>query len=126
MDGVVFIEEVISFTVFGAILLAAITIVLFAMLAGGLRLFSEGNCNEEYEKKFGGFILCIVSLILTMVFLTCYKSDNFMPYCKKMGLAENTGIYKVTVTDKADMNEFQERYEIIGYENGIYTIKEKE
>lgn len=35
------------------------------------------------------------------------------------------GELKVVVSDTVDMNVFQEKYEIINFENGVYTVKSK-
>lgn len=49
-----------------------------------------------------------------------------LPVFNNWGLTDHTGKYEVIVAADVDMNEFQERYEIIDFKNGVYTIKVKE
>lgn len=38
---------------------------------------------------------------------------------------EPNGEYEVVIGNDIDMNEFYRRYEIINFENGVYTVKSK-
>ena len=104
ISGVVFIKEVVVISLMGLGLLNVIAIALCAMMVGGVRLHINGSRNFCDGERIVGSVISIAGLILT----------------------DRTGKYEVTVTADADMNEFQERYEIIGYENGVYTIKVRE
>lgn len=76
-------------------------------------------------RRITGLIISFVGICLVMSLMVAYKSDLIISIAEELGLADHTGKYKVAVAADVDMNEFQERYEIISYENGVYTIKVK-
>ncbi|MCM1524155.1 MAG: hypothetical protein NC120_06820 [Ruminococcus sp.] len=125
MNGVIFIKEVTNLSVFGSYLIGAILIAATVMSFGGVKLHIDGYRDFSDFKKIVGVILSVVGVALMVSLWAVINSDDFMSYADSLGLTESTGKYEVTVTAEADMNEFQERYEIINFENGVYTIKLK-
>lgn len=126
MDGVILIKEVVVTSLVGNILLAVILIAFTAMIWGGMRLHINGcrNCCDG-EKTFG-FIMSMVGVVLgCFLLILMYSDEAIISLFDSFGLTDHTWKYEVTLTANVDMNEFQERYEIIDYENGVYTIKEK-
>ena len=121
INGIVFIKEVEFLSVTGLCLFYAIVIAAFIMLCGGERLYvNELHYFSECRKKVEVILIC--AAFATLIFLAfTLKSD--IP--KKIGFTEN-GKYEVTLTGNVDMNEFQERYEIIDFKKGVYTIKVRE
>lgn len=124
MNGVIFIKEIMDISAFGYFLLGAICIVSLAMFFGGIKLWMEGcrSCCDGME--IAGFITLVVDLVLSCSIYAFINSED-LSCVESLGLAKSTGKYEVTVTAEADMNEFQERYEILSFENGVYTIKIK-
>lgn len=126
MDGVIFIKEVVVISLVGNTLLAVILIALTAMIYGGIRVHINGCRNCCDGEKIFGFIMSMVGVVLGCFLLILMCSDEVItPLFNSFGLTDHTGKYEVTLTANVDMNEFQERYEIIDYENGVYTIKVK-
>ncbi len=128
ISGVVFIKEVVVISLMGWGLLNVIAIALCAMMVGGVRLHINGSRNSCDGERIVGSVISIAGLMLELVLFVLMNNDNaaIIPIFDSFGLTDRTGKYEVTVTADADMNEFQERYEIIGYENGVYTIKVRE
>jgi len=78
--------------------------------------FKFGYTRNIYEYVGGGlgFIILITGIFISV---KVSKLNTFQ---------EPNGKYKVTVSSNVDMNEFQNRYNIIDFENGIYTVKPKD
>ncbi len=127
INGVVLVKEVVTLSIFGSCLAGTIVIVLTVISFGGLKLYINGYRNFSDGMKIIGVIMCIVGIILMISFMAFINNNNFISFADSLGLGitEHTGEYEVTVTVEADMNEFQEQYEILDYENGVYTIKLK-
>lgn len=67
--------------------------------------------------------VCIVCAILCgITAFTLALIDANTDYLKEYSHTE----YKVTIDDSVSMNEFLDKYEILGQEGKIYTVKEKE
>lgn len=126
MNGVIFIKEVINISIFGNILIGAIMLVLTVILCVGMKLCIDGFINYCDGTKVAGAVITVVGFVLLCSFCVFICSENLISYADSFGLAESTGKYEVTVTAEVDMGEFQEYYEILDYENGVYTIKLKE
>lgn len=71
---------------------------------------------EKYNRLF-----LTMSSICLVVFLAW---DIFATYCLATPNGKYT--YEATFTDVESVNEAFEKYEFIGYDNGIYTFKDKE
>lgn len=127
MDGVIFIKEVVIISLMGSGLLSVIMLALCAMMLGGARLHINGLRNFCDGERIFGFIISIAGIILELtLFILINNNAAIIPIFDSLGLTDHTGKYEVTVTADVDMNEFQERYEIIDFKNGVYTIKIKE
>lgn len=125
MNGVIFIKEVMNVSILGNILIGAIMLVLTVITFVGFKLCVDGYRNFCDGMKVTGFVISVVCFVLACSFSIFISSENLISYADNLGLAESTGKYEVTITAETDMNEFQERYDIIDYENGVFTIKLK-
>lgn len=52
--------------------------------------------------------------------------NGFIDGVTFLGFYSEDDCYKVTIDDSVSFTEFMEHYEILDYEDGIYTIKIKE
>ncbi len=127
INGVVLIKEVVTLSVFGLCLVGVIVLVLTAISLGGIKLHIDGRRSFSDGMKILGMIISIVGIILMISFYGFMNNNNSISFADSLGLGitEHTGVYEVTVTAEADMNEFQEQYEILDYKDGVYTIKLK-
>ena len=124
INGVIFLNEVLVLSVVGSCILGAFVIIATVMMFGGAALSINGYRDFSDGKKMFGIIVCLIGVALS-VSLSALLRSNKITYVFNWGLTDHTEKYEVTVTADVDMNEFQERYEIIDYENGVYTIKVK-
>ncbi len=129
INGVILVKEVVTFSVLGLCLVGVIILVLTAISLGGIKLHIDGRRSFSDGMKILGMIISIVGIILMISFygFMNMNNNNFISFADSLGLGltEHTGEYEVTVTAEADMNEFQEQYEILDYKDGVYTIKLK-
>ena len=120
MNGVIFIKEVVTLSVIGLCVVCAIMIAASVMLCGGHRLYINGyHYFSEWRKKVG---VILIGMAFAFLIFLAFSLRSGIP--KKLGFTKIGG-YEVTLTGEVDMDEFQERYEIIDYKNGVYTIKAK-
>lgn len=70
--------------------------------------------NDRNDLRVG----CIIGLVLGIL----YGISTGFAFEKP---TEFENQYKVIITDEVSMNEFLDRYEIIGQEGKIYTIRER-
>lgn len=111
MDGVIIIEECRSIPFWiGKI----IVIILLLIGIVGLKVF-----NWFYDEDNVIGMTITVAIVLLGVVSLLYLVD------KKEIFTVPNGQLKVVVSDTVDMNVFQEKYEIINFENGVYTVKSK-
>lgn len=108
MNGVIILNSYESLTNFGSILLMSILCAWF-LAAAILALFAllKYGCNSWKEPAF--LVICVV---LTIVCGCLIPEDKYETH------------YQVTVDNSVSMNEFQNKYEIIGVEGKIYTVRE--
>ena len=124
MNGVVLIKEILSLSATAWLVLNDIRSIAVVMSFGGNAIFISGRYNFSKRKVKVGVIITVIGWTILLFF---FSVKNFiMPVAELLGFTESTGKYEVIVTDEVDMGEFQERYEILDYENGVYTIKLKE
>lgn len=74
---------------------------------------------KENDIKIGiisGLITGIIMALISSPLLTIFFSE------KEVGKEYH---YQVTIDDSVSMNEFLDKYEILGQEGKIYTVKEK-
>lgn len=126
INGVIFLNEVLVLSVVGSCILGAFVIIATAMMFGGAALSINGYRDFSDGEKIFGIIVCLIGIALSVSLSVLLRSNEITYVFDNWGLTDHTGKYEVTTTVDVDMNEFQERYEIIDYENGVYTIKVKE
>lgn len=127
IKGVVFIKEVVGVSPMGVCIFGVMILIIAAMMFGGAELHIDGCHDFSDSKRISGIIISLVGLILLVSLGFFVSSNDFLiDFLDDLKLTDHTGMYEVTVTDSVDMNEFQECYDIIDYENGVYTIKIKE
>lgn len=91
-------------------------VILLAAIAIGVI-----NC-VNHQGTFGEFVVITTLGVMTgfaLFAFTASISRIFNP-------TDIQTQYKVTISDEVNLNEFNERYEIIDQEGKIYTIAEKE
>lgn len=112
MDGVTIIEECRSLP-FGI----GIIIIIIVLLIGtvGLKVF-----DWFYDEDNVIGMIITAAIVLTSVVSPLYLVNKIEAF------TEPNGKLRVVVSDTVDMNAFQEKYEIINFENGVYTVKPKD
>lgn len=80
----------------------------------GIWNVARGECESYYIAS-----CLIVGIICGVIF-----GVMFGDICKHPTAYETH--YKVTIDDTVSMNEFLDKYEILGQEGKIYTVKERE
>lgn len=115
MNGVEILatEKVVSETAFnwtGFWITGIITIIIFLIFV------ILGFLSGESEFAWGIFVVGII-LATTVGYVYGKATEEPIAYKNR---------YKVTVSDKVSMNEFNERYKIIYQEDKIYTVEERE
>ena len=116
IDGVILVEEMKSIPnewyIKGIIVLVAALMVAIT----GLKI----KINETSVISIVASLICILVRIAGIVIsLGIFSSADYF------NIQEQNGKYRVDVTEEVDMDEFQHTYEIVDYENGVYTIKLK-
>lgn len=126
IEGVVFIKEVVGISFMGLCIFGVMILITAAMMFGGAVLYIDGCHDFSDSKKILGIIISLFGLILLLSIGFFASSDFFINFFDDLNLTDHTGMYEVTVTADTDMNEFKDCYDIIDFENGVYTIKIKE
>lgn len=122
MNGVTFVKEAMDISSAGIYIIFGIILGLFAASVGGVKLYLDGLRGFSSVKRVSGVAVSVASIALMVVVGLLYDTGSIVPFFDKIGLAECNG-YEVTVTADVDMNEFQSCYDIVKYEDGIYTVK---
>lgn len=110
MDGVTIIKECTELSNKGIIFM-----LLFAFVVAFIA-FTFGYVLT-YKKKSTKVILFCGTIILGTFIEKYFIIDK----CE-----EPNGEYDVTVSSNVDMNVFHNKYDIIDYNNGVYTVKPKD
>lgn len=88
---------------------------LFFLLLTTIILMSAYFLKYFEEKKKSNYTCLIVSIILFVLFIVgiCnFPSKKYQTY------------YQVTINDSVNLNDFQNKYEIVRVDGKIYTVKE--
>lgn len=125
INGVIFLNEVLVLSFVGSCILAVCVLITTVMMFGGAVVYINGCRDFSDGKKIFGVIVCLIGIALSAFLSVSFRSNKITYVFDNWGLTDHTGEYEVTVTADTDMNEFQERYDIVDYENGVYTIKVK-
>ena len=73
--------------------------------------------SEDPHKIIGAICIVVaIFIFISAMVLCCTENKNNICHIE----------YKVTIDDSVSMNEFLDKYEIIGQEGKIYTVKEKD
>lgn len=120
-NGIILIEEIKAMP---SGILIGITIGEIILLTIAAALIAKALVNDLGVATEAIDILRGVSNIAIGLFLLIVPLVIF--YNNIDELSKPTGVYRVVVTDEADINEFQQLYDIIDYSNGVYKIKVKE
>lgn len=113
----------------------------------GVKILATEEIATKHLYNWGAFMICFI-VILAVLFIAgviiSFKENNYhfvisftiigilfgtLPAFilgAAMGIpSEYTTQYKVTISDEVQLNEFNERYEIIEQEGKIYTVRER-
>lgn len=104
-------EEVVVNTSYNWTAFAICFIIVFV-------IFSIPGIIISFNKKEKNYFFVIFFTILGAIFSFVVGAGMEVP-------SEYTTHYKVTISDEVQLNEFNERYEIIGQEGKIYTVRER-
>lgn len=120
MDGVTLIKECMETSNTTEIIALVIIICAFSL---GTLLITLGNYlfNKTGDNAYGIAGLVLSAVIVLTGLLT---ATRVIPNMEQFQVSN--GEYEVVVRDNVDMNEFQRRYDIVDFENGVYTIKFKD
>lgn len=126
INGVILIEKMTKLSTIGSILVGVLLIILMIMIFGGCRLTTTSHryAKDDAVRATGIALIAIGFGIMVPLSISAHNKQ-LMPLLSDTALVEYTGQYRVTVTDNVDMNEFTDKYEIVDYNNGVYTIKVK-
>lgn len=109
-DGVTIIEECRSIPFWEIIILIIIACLIVIV---GAKVF---DWFRHRDSIIGMILTANVEVVLVF---TCMFAEEIPAF------TEPNGKLRVVVSDTVDMNAFQEKYEIINFENGAYTVKSK-
>ena len=115
MDGVILIEECTETSDMGYIMMIVSLVITTVLSLGAYKISEvfEEKCKDT-AKRF------VAALALTFLISGIFITLKVVPDLDTF--QEPNGKYKVTVSSNVDMNEFQNRYKIIDFENDIYTV----
>lgn len=122
MNGVTLVKEAMDISSAGIYIIFGTILGLFAASVGGVKLYLDGLRGFSGVKRVSGVVVSIASIALMTIVGLLYDTGSIVSLFDKIGLAECSG-YEVTVASDVDMNEFQSCYDIVKYEDGIYTVK---
>jgi cellulose synthase/poly-beta-1,6-N-acetylglucosamine synthase-like glycosyltransferase len=114
MTGVEILSEQVIYT--SKVWVALIGIFAFI----GTLIFFVAFINSKRNVALSINLVCMIVCFIT--FLTLAIIDGSTNHLKNYGHTE----YKVVIDDSVLMNEFLDKYEILGQEGKIYTVKERE
>ncbi len=115
MDGVTIIKECTDNSAICAIMI--IPSMIAAALGTGIIKIAE----KLVHNKIIATIVTISGLAFTLIcVITMFLTTQMDKFQKP------NGKYEVTISSDIDMNEFQSKYNIIDYDNGVYTVKSKD
>jgi cytochrome bd-type quinol oxidase subunit 2 len=104
-------EEVVTKTSYNWTAFAICFIIVFV-------IFSIPGIIVSFNEKEKNYFFAIFFTILGAIFSFILGAAMGIP-------SEYTTQYKVTISDEVQLNEFNERYEIIEQEGKIYTVRER-
>lgn len=125
MDGVVILKEVTETTILGHIALMLAMIVPVALCCGGITLCGNGRRLCSGWRKAAGATIIFFSLLSLLVYSAAVQNGLMDPIIDSLGLSSGTGKYEVRISGDIDMNEFYGHYDVLGCENGVYTVRLK-
>ena len=120
MDGVTIIKECTVMSTMGYIMMIVAFIVTMTLSVVAYKVgnvLAYKTCDYIYERVGTSFSLIF---LLGGIFITL----RVVPYLDES--QKPNGEYEVTVSSNVDMNVFQSKYDIIDYDNGVYTVKPKD
>lgn len=109
MNGVTILNSYESLTNFDSILLMSI-LCAWSLAAAIVALFALLKYGCDSWKEFAILVVCVVLFIVCGCLI---PEDKYETH------------YQVTVDNSVNMNEFQNKYEIIEVEGKIYTVRER-
>lgn len=118
-NGIILLEEIRAIPpVFNMIFILLLLAGCISYVIGALLICMHIGKNSK--KVIAGAALFVCSIIFIVVsVLATGKNDPF-------NLAEPTDTYRVVITSETNIQEFQNAFDIIDYDGGVYTVKPKE
>lgn len=120
MDGVTIIKECTVTSTMGYIMTVVAFIVTMTLSVVSYKV------GDDLEYKTGDDIYGRVGIFFALVFGLggTFITLGVLPDLDEF--QKPNGEYDVTVSSNVDMNVFQSKYDIIDYNNGVYTVKPKD
>ncbi len=115
MDGVTIIKECTDNSTICAIM------IIPSMIAAALGIGIIQIAEKLARNKIIAIIANVSGVTFTLICLITMFAITQMDKFDKPN-----GKYEVTVSSNVDMNEFHSKYDIIDYDNGVYTVKPKD
>lgn len=126
IKGLICIEEIIRFSTVGSLLALLAIIICIAMIVGGAKVaINSQYCEHEIAVRITGIALFVIGLIAAIAVSIAVNQNSICKILKNTNLTVKTGEYRVVATNETDMNDFVDKYEILDYKDGVYTIKAK-
>lgn len=118
-NGIILLEEIRAIPpVFNMIFILLLLAGCISFVIGALLIFMHIGKNSKKATAGAVLFVCSIIFIVVSVFATS-KDDPF-------NLAEPTDTYRVVITSETNIQEFQNTFDIIDYDGGVYTVKPKE
>jgi len=115
IDGVTIIKECTDNSAICAIMI--IPSMVAAALGTGIIKIAEKLVHNKIIATIVTVSGLAFTLICVVMMFLITQMDKFQ---------KPNGKYEVTVSSDVDMNEFQSKYDIIDFKNGVYTVKPKD
>lgn len=112
VDGVTIIKKCTETSTMGNIMMILLLVITMALSFGAYKI------GDDVYGRVGAVLS--LAFLITGIFITLGVMPELDTFQKP------TGKYEVTVNSNVDMNEFQSKYDIIDYDNGVYTVKPKD
>lgn len=120
MDGVTIIKECTVTSTMGYIMMVVAFIVTMTLSIVSYKV------GDVLEYKTSDYNYGRIGAIFSLAFLLCGTFITLRVVPDLDEFQKSNGEYDVTLSSNVDMNVFQSKYDIIDYNNGVYTVKPKD
>lgn len=124
MDGVNLVETVTIRSAMADVLVFIVSVITVAVSITGLYVILIDKPSSRTVMKIGvrSIVGCFMSLV-GMVLLICGVGVCDKLFGSVQGYWVDTGEYRVTIAETADMNELFTRYDVVEFKDGVFTVR---